>query len=92
EGQADTVDRKVGIAARAYRLLVEKGGFAPEDVVLDPNIFAIATGIEAHAEYAISYIEATRRIKAELPGALVSGGVSNVSFAFRGNDRVREAI
>ncbi|TMD27317.1 MAG: methionine synthase, partial [Chloroflexi bacterium] len=92
EGQADTVDRKVGIAARAYRLLIEKGGFAPEDVVLDPNIFAIATGIEAHAEYAISYIEATRRIKAELPGALVSGGVSNVSFAFRGNDRVREAI
>ena len=92
EGQADTVDRKVGIAARAYRLLIEKGGFAPEDVVLVPNIFAIATGIEAHAEYAISYIEATRRIKAELPGALVSGGVSNVSFAFRGNDRVREAI
>ena len=70
----------------------EKAGFAPEDIILDPNIFAIGTGIEEHANYAVAFIEATRRIKAELPGARVSGGVSNVSFAFRGNDPVREAI
>jgi len=92
EGQADTTERKVAIATRAHDLLTEKAGFAPEEIILDPNIFAIATGIEAHADYAIAYIEATKRIKAELPGSLVSGGVSNVSFAFRGNDRVREAI
>ncbi len=91
-GQADTADRKVAIAQRAYRLLTETVGFEPEDVILDPNIFAIGTGIEEHAGYAVAYIEATRRIKAELPGALVSGGVSNVSFAFRGNDPIREAI
>jgi 5-methyltetrahydrofolate--homocysteine methyltransferase len=92
EGQADTADRKVAIATRAHRLLTEQAGFEPEDVILDPNIFAIGTGIEEHARYAIAYIEATRRIKATLPGALVSGGVSNVSFAFRGNDPIREAI
>jgi len=92
QGQADTVERKVAIAHRAYDLLTKKAGFAPEDVILDPNIFAIATGIEEHADYAVAYIEATRRIKAELPGARVSGGVSNVSFSFRGNDPVREAI
>ena len=92
QGQADTVERKVAIAHRAYDLLTEEAGFAPEDVILDPNIFAIATGIEEHADYAVAFIEATRRIKAELPGARVSGGVSNVSFSFRGNDRVREAI
>ncbi|HSL33534.1 MAG TPA: methionine synthase, partial [Candidatus Limnocylindrales bacterium] len=91
-GQADTVERKVGIARRAYELLTERAGFAPEDIILDPNIFAIATGIEEHNDYAVAFIEATRRIKAELPGAKVSGGVSNVSFSFRGNDPVREAI
>jgi 5-methyltetrahydrofolate--homocysteine methyltransferase len=91
-GQADTADRKLEILTRAYRLLTEQAGFAPEDVILDPNIFAIATGIEEHNRYAIEFIEATRRIKRELPGAKVSGGVSNVSFSFRGNDRVREAI
>ena len=92
EGQAGTVERKVAIAERAYRLLIDDAGFDPEDIILDPNIFAIGTGIEEHADYAVAFIEATRRIKAELPGALVSGGVSNVSFSFRGNDRVREAI
>jgi 5-methyltetrahydrofolate--homocysteine methyltransferase len=92
EGQADTAERKVAIATRARDLLIEQAGFAPQEIILDPNIFAIATGIEAHADYAVAYIEATKRIKAELPGSLVSGGVSNVSFAFRGNDRVREAI
>jgi 5-methyltetrahydrofolate--homocysteine methyltransferase len=92
QGQADSVDRRVAVLTRAYRLLTEVAGFAPEDVILDPNIFAIATGIEEHAQYAISFFEAARRVKAELPHARVSGGVSNVSFAFRGNDRVREAI
>ena len=91
-GQADTVDRRVAVCTRAYRLLTEVVGFAPEDVILDPNIFAIATGIEEHNRYAVDFIEAVRRLKAELPGARTSGGVSNVSFAFRGNDRVREAI
>ncbi|HET8622978.1 MAG TPA: methionine synthase, partial [Gemmatimonadales bacterium] len=92
QGQADTADRKVAIATRAYRLLTERAGFPPEDIILDPNIFAIATGIEEHAAYGIDYIEAARRIKATLPQAKVSGGVSNVSFSFRGNDPVREAI
>jgi 5-methyltetrahydrofolate--homocysteine methyltransferase len=92
KGQADTAERKVEICRRAYRILTEQVGFAPEDIIFDPNIFAIATGIEEHNNYAVDYIEATRRIKAELPGVLVSGGVSNVSFAFRGNDPVREAI
>ncbi len=92
QGQADTAERKVEICRRAYRILTERVGFPPEDIIFDPNIFAIATGIEEHAGYALAYIEATRRIKAELPHALVSGGVSNVSFSFRGNDPVREAI
>jgi 5-methyltetrahydrofolate--homocysteine methyltransferase len=92
QGQADTAERKVEICRRAYRILTERVGFSPEDIIFDPNIFAIATGIEEHNNYALDYIEATRRIKAELPGVLVSGGVSNVSFAFRGNDPVREAI
>ncbi|HEX7949327.1 MAG TPA: methionine synthase, partial [Candidatus Limnocylindrales bacterium] len=92
QGQADTAERKIAVASRAYRLLTEGAGFDPEDVILDPNIFAIGTGIEEHAGYAVAFIEATRRIKESLPGALVSGGVSNVSFAFRGNDPVREAI
>jgi len=91
-GQADSVERKLEICARAYRLLTEEAGFPPEDVILDPNIFAVATGIEEHRRYALDYVEAVRRIKAALPGALVSGGVSNVSFAFRGNEAVRQAI
>ncbi|MDX1479202.1 MAG: methionine synthase, partial [Saprospiraceae bacterium] len=92
QGQAETVERKVAICQRAYHLLVEKAGFAPEDIIFDPNIFAIGTGIEEHNEYAINYIEATRQIKQSCPGAKVSGGVSNLSFAFRGNDLVREAM
>ena len=92
KGQADTADRKLEILSRAYELLTEEAGFTPQDIILDPNIFAIATGIEEHNRYAVEYIEATRRIKDELPHARVSGGVSNVSFSFRGNDRVREAI
>ncbi|MCW5609224.1 MAG: methionine synthase [Rubrivivax sp.] len=92
QGQADTFARKTEICARAYRILVEEVGFPPEDIIFDPNIFAIATGIEEHDNYAVDFIEATRWIKANLPGAKVSGGVSNVSFSFRGNDPVREAI
>jgi 5-methyltetrahydrofolate--homocysteine methyltransferase len=92
QGQADTVERKVGICRRAYRLLTEQVGFPADEIVFDPNVFAIGTGIEEHAGYAVAYLEAVRRIKAELPGARISGGVSNVSFAFRGNDTVREAI
>ncbi|MBS0468916.1 MAG: methionine synthase [Proteobacteria bacterium] len=92
QGQADTFARKTEICERAYRILVDEVGFAPEDIIFDPNIFAIATGIEEHANYAVDFIEATRWIKQRLPGAKVSGGVSNVSFSFRGNDPVREAI
>ena len=92
QGQADTVERKVGICQRAYRLLTERAGFDPTDIIFDPNIFAVATGIEEHNRYGIAYLEATRRIKASCPGALVSGGVSNLSFSFRGNDVVREAM
>ena len=92
KGQADTYQRKVEICERAYRVLVDEVGFPPEDIIFDPNIFAIATGIEEHNNYAVDFIEATRWIKANLPGAKVSGGVSNVSFSFRGNDPVREAI
>jgi len=91
-GQADTYQRKTEICKRAYRILVDEVGFAPEDIVFDPNIFAIATGIEEHDNYAVDFIEATRWIKQHLPGAKVSGGVSNVSFSFRGNEPVREAI
>jgi 5-methyltetrahydrofolate--homocysteine methyltransferase len=91
-GQADTADRKVEICKRAYKLLTEEAGVPPEDIVFDPNIFAVGTGLEEHAEYARDFIEATKRIKAECPGARVSGGVSNLSFAFRGNDVVREAM
>jgi len=91
-GQADTYERKIQICERAYRLLVDEVGFAPEDIIFDPNIFAIATGIEEHNNYAVDFINATRWIKQNLPGAKVSGGVSNVSFSFRGNDPVREAI
>jgi 5-methyltetrahydrofolate--homocysteine methyltransferase len=92
QGQADTFARKTQICERAYRILVDEVGFPPEDIIFDPNIFAIATGIEEHDNYAVEFIEATRWIKAKLPGAKVSGGVSNVSFSFRGNDPVREAI
>jgi len=92
QGQADTFQRKTEICARAYRILTEDVGFPPEDIIFDPNIFAIATGIEEHDNYAVDFIEATRWIKQHLPGAKVSGGVSNVSFSFRGNDPVREAI
>ena len=91
-GQADTFERKVSICARAYRLLTEKVGFPPEDIVFDPNIFAVATGIEEHSGYGLAFIEAARRIRADLPHAHVSGGVSNLSFSFRGNEPVREAM
>jgi 5-methyltetrahydrofolate--homocysteine methyltransferase len=91
-GQADTVERKVEICQRAYRLLVERAGFDPHDVILDPNVLAIGTGLEEHAGYAVAFIEATRILKRTCPGAKVSGGISNLSFAFRGNDLVREAI
>ncbi|MFN4262504.1 MAG: methionine synthase [Thioalkalivibrionaceae bacterium] len=92
KGQADTEARKVEICSRAYRLLTEVVGFPAEDIIFDPNIFAIATGIEEHNHYGVDFIEATRRIKSECPHALISGGVSNVSFSFRGNEPVREAI
>ncbi len=91
-GQADTTERKVEICERSYKLLVEQAGFPPEDIIFDPNILAIATGIEEHADYAKNFIDATREIRRRCPGVHVSGGVSNLSFAFRGNDRVREAI
>jgi 5-methyltetrahydrofolate--homocysteine methyltransferase len=91
-GQAETVERKVEILGRAYDLLVDRAGFAPEDVVLDPNILAVATGIEEHAGFAKAFIESIPLLKERCPGALVSGGVSNLSFAFRGNDAVREAM
>jgi len=92
DGQADTYERKVEICTRSYKVLTEVVGFPPEDIIFDPNIFAVATGIEEHNNYAVDFIEATRTIKQTLPHALISGGVSNVSFSFRGNDPVREAI
>ena len=91
-GQADTVGRKVDICARAYRLLTGQAGVPPQDIIFDPNIFAVATGIEEHDGYGIAFIEATRRIKATLPGSHVSGGLSNLSFSFRGNEPVRRAM
>ena len=91
-GQADTKERKVTICSRAYKILTEQVGFDPQDIIFDPNIFAIATGIEEHNNYAVDFIEATREIKQLMPLTKVSGGVSNVSFSFRGNDHVREAI
>jgi 5-methyltetrahydrofolate--homocysteine methyltransferase len=91
-GQADTKERKIEICSRAYKILTEKVGFAPQDIIFDPNIFAIATGIEEHSNYAVDFIDATREIKKLMPLTKVSGGVSNVSFSFRGNDHVREAI
>jgi 5-methyltetrahydrofolate--homocysteine methyltransferase len=92
QGQADTADRKIQICTRAYHLLVDQLGFPPEDIIFDPNIFAVATGIDEHNNYAVDFIEATKVIKATLPYARVSGGVSNVSFSFRGNEPVRRAI
>jgi 5-methyltetrahydrofolate--homocysteine methyltransferase len=92
EGQADNLERRKQICQRAYDILVNEVGFPPEDIIFDPNVFAVATGIEEHANYGLDFIEATRWIKQNLPGALVSGGVSNVSFSFRGNNPVREAI
>ncbi len=92
QGQAATLERRLSILERAYRLLVDEVGYAGEDIILDPNIFAVGTGIEEHRRYAVDYFEATRMIKKRLPGALVSGGVSNVSFSFRGNDALREAM
>src|SRR3712207_41959 len=92
EGQADTLQRRTEVCARAYRLLTEEVGLDPTDIVFDPNVFAVATGIEEHATYGVDFIEATRWIKEHLPGALTSGGISTVSFSFRGNNAVREAI
>jgi 5-methyltetrahydrofolate--homocysteine methyltransferase len=90
--QADTVERKVGICTRAYRILTEEIGFPPQDIIFDPNILTVATGIEEHNPYAVAFIEATRRIKATLPQARVSGGISNISFSFRGNKILRDAM
>ncbi len=92
QGQADSMARKVEICTRAYRVLTEKVGFPPEDIIFDPNVFAVATGIEEHNNYGVDFIEATRRIRETLPHAHISGGVSNLSFSFRGNDFVREAM
>lgn len=92
DGQADTKERKIEICGRAYKILTEQIGFPPEDIIFDPNIFAVATGIDEHNNYGVDFIEATREIKRTLPHALISGGVSNVSFSFRGNNPVREAI
>jgi 5-methyltetrahydrofolate--homocysteine methyltransferase len=92
KGQADTLERKVSICQRAYKLLTEKAGYHPEDIIFDPNILAIATGIEEHSGYAKAFIKATTEIKKKCPGVRISGGVSNLSFSFRGNDRVREAM
>ena len=92
DGQADIADRKVEICKRSYDLLTRKLGFNPQDIIFDPNIFAVATGIEEHDNYAVDFIEATRRIKEQCPGAKISGGVSNISFSFRGNEPVREAM
>jgi 5-methyltetrahydrofolate--homocysteine methyltransferase len=91
-GQADSYERRAEVCRRAYDLLVQRVGFPAEDIVFDPNVFAIATGIEEHDNYAVDFIRATRWIREHLPHALVSGGISNVSFSFRGNEPVREAI
>ena len=92
QGQAETPERKLAICERAYRLLTERVGLGPGDIIFDPNIFAVATGIAEHDDYARAFIEAARRIKARWPHVHVSGGVSNISFAFRGNNTVREAM
>jgi 5-methyltetrahydrofolate--homocysteine methyltransferase len=91
-GQADTIERKVSICQRAYRLLTERAGYDPSDIIFDPNVLAVATGLDEHNDYAVNFIEATRQLKATCPGVHVSGGISNLSFSFRGNDVVREAM
>ena len=92
DGQAETAERKFAICERSYRLLIDRIGFPPEDIIFDPNIFAVATGIDEHNDYAVAFMDATRMIKARLPYTHISGGVSNVSFSFRGNDALREAM
>src|SRR5581483_10023110 len=92
QGQADTYERRIAICKRAYDILVDKVGFPPEDIIFDPNIFPVATGMEEHNNYGVDFIEATRWIRQNLPHAHVSGGVSNLSFSFRGNEPVREAM
>lgn len=92
QGQADTIERRVSICQRAYKILVEEEGWFPGDIIFDPNVFAVATGLPEHDSYALDFIETCRRIKATMPGALISGGISNLSFSFRGNDTVREAM
>ena len=92
KGQADTAERKVEIATRAYRILTEEVGMPPADIIFDPAILTVATGIEEHNQYALAFLEATRQIKATLPGVKISGGLSNISFSFRGNNAVREAM
>src|SRR5690606_35548760 len=92
KGQADTFERRIEICERAYKLLTEKVGFPPEDIIFDPNVLAIATGIEEHNNYADDFIKTAEWIKKDLPHARISGGVSNLSFSFRGNDTVREAM
>ena len=92
KGQADTLERKTEVAERSYNLLVDKAGFPPEDIIFDPNVLAVATGIEEHNNYAVNFIKATEWIKENLPYAKVSGGISNLSFSFRGTDKVREAM
>ena len=92
KGQAATYDEKIRICERAYRILVDEVGFPPEDIIFDPNVLTVATGMEEHNNYAVDFIHATRWIKANLPHAKVSGGVSNISFSFRGNNKVREAM
>ena len=91
-GQADNYNRKVEIIDRSYKILTEQVGFSPEDIIFDPNIFAVATGIEEHNNYAVDYINACKYVKKNYPGCLVSGGVSNLSFSFRGNNAIREAM
>src|SRR3954469_7650368 len=91
-GQADSYERKVSICTRAYKILTEQVGFPPEDIIFDPNVFAVATGIEEHNGYGVAFIEATKAIRETLPHLHISGGVSNLSFAFRGNEPVREAM
>ena len=91
-GQADSLERRQEICSRAYKILTEQAGFPPQDIIFDPNVLTVATGMEEHNNYAVDFIEATRWIKQNLPGAKVSGGISNISFSFRGNDAVREAM
>ena len=92
KGQADSLERKKEICGRSYKILTEQVGFSPTDIIFDPNILTVATGIEEHNNYGVNFIEATRWIKQHLPGAKVSGGISNISFSFRGNNVVREAM